>query len=645
MIADTDNSSEDSFVLLEGEVPQAPKEFRYGNHQLDTQLKRDIEYLSLAIVYGGPLESERIKALTLLKSILFLYFGNMCYRDASDRKLHPWNTLNSYLQKDSLLKAVPIAAILLHGSRALIEFPPEIAEHLMDWFIIDKMSWRYLATHSISVLDKAEVLNAIWKKPLKNKVKVLNPVLKKCLKEEKISAAHAAIKLFSNSMVNFFSIIPLKLFKNLINLADEPKYTEHYGIDLALGGDGNRHFASQKRIQNNGEHGHLYVNCYTAAPKQYAGLLLGIEQSAPGKVDQYGGAHDMAGSDKQYSASGGDFFGKKIRPPAWVKVDYKGLSALPLAAYYDSLWNFISIDSFELIKVAFRKCEILLGLLPEEKSLDFIQEIVSSAGSATKEEFDQLFEHYFQQIPQVKLEYERQVALSSKVEILKQQIKSMPSDNKNLQQAPNSESAGLKAQITRLRNENNRLKKQLHQGVNLLKEEVVVSESRQLQSMILLTNNFMQTVVHSMGWFAQGSTKKNILLTLQQQFERTGGVAISVDNILCLLKNFIAVSLMNRYSQTSDATATAKACLSLLRHPAYQKLTARLFPQCGEIDYQDLLNLVAGDIAASKQYYFYSAKYQKNLYHFYTVGSRSKDKAADNILNLAMSRPLYTAPH
>jgi hypothetical protein len=71
-------------------------------------------------------------------------------------------------------------------------------------------------------------------------------------------------------------------------------------------------------------------------------------------------------------------------------------------------------------------------------------------------------------------------------------------------------------------------------------------------------------------------------------------------------------------------------------------LTARLFPQRGEIGYQYLLNLVAGDIEASKQRRFYSAKYQENLYHFYTTDSCSKDKPADNILSLAMSRPLYT---
>lgn len=507
-----DNKPEEDF-FVDNEIArlkqEALKKIRYGNYRLDTQLKRDIELLSLAIVHGGPLESDRVKALTLLKSILFLYFGNMCYRDASDRKLHPWNHLNQYLEKDSTLNTVPIAAILLHGSRALIEFPRKIADQLIDWFIVDKMSWRYLATHSISALDKAEVWHAISKKKLTGKIKVLNPALKKCLKEEKISVAQAAIKLFSNSVINFFSITVLKLFKNLINTGDEPKYTEHYGIDLALGGDGNRHFASQARIHNNGEHGHLYVNYYTAVvPKQRAGLLLGIEQSAPGKADQYGGTHDMAMSVKEYSASGGDFFCKKIRLPSWAKADYKGVRVLPLADYYDSLWNFISIDSFDLIKVSFRKCENLLGLLAPEKSLLFIKEIVSSAGSVGKEEFNQLFDHCFQEIPQVKLEHEKRVALSAKVKLSKQRIQSMPSENRDVKQTANLESTGFEEQVAILRNENNRLKKQWTHELNQLKAQIVTLQSRKDHCMMRLTNSFMRTVIDNMGWFAHRTAKK-----------------------------------------------------------------------------------------------------------------------------------------
>lgn len=640
-----DNNPEDAFVFVGHEVQQLKqevlKEVRYGNYKLDTQLKRDIELLSLAIVQGGYLESDRIKALTLLKSILFLYFGHMCYRDASDRKLRPWNHLKQYLEKDSAFNAVPIAAILLHGSRALIEFPQEIADQLMDWFIVDKMSWRYLATHRISALDEAEVLNAISKKKLSGEIKVLNPALKKCLKEEKISAAHAAIKLFSNSVVNFFSITTLKFFKNLINPGDEAKYTEHYGIDLALGGDGNRHFLSQQLIQNNGEHGHLYVNCYTAAaPYQHAGLLLGIEQSAPGKVDQYGGVHDMVTSVKEYSASGGDFFCKKIPLPLWAEADYKGIRVLPLADYYDSLWNFISIECFNLIKAAFRKCENLLNLLPSEKSLLFIKTIVSSAGSVGKEEFDQLCNYYFHEIPQVKLEYEKRLALNTEVKTLRQQMQSMPSEPKDRKREANLESARFKEQIAILRNENNHLKKQLNHDLKRLKAQIAMSQSRNDHCMIRLANHFMQTVIDHMGWFAHRSVKKNILLTLQQGFEQAE--VANVDNIVCLLKNFISVCLMNRYPQTNCETDSAKACLSLLRHPAYQKLTACLFPQRGEIKYKDLLSLVAGDIDPSKQRYFYAAKYQKNLYHFYTVGRRHKNKLADNILNLAMSQPIYT---
>lgn len=79
---------------------------------------------------SGPSEPDKIKADILLKSMLLLFFGCVCYRHASDQCFYPFNTLNAYF-KNSTLMHFPIAAILLHASRALIEFPSEIAHALI----------------------------------------------------------------------------------------------------------------------------------------------------------------------------------------------------------------------------------------------------------------------------------------------------------------------------------------------------------------------------------------------------------------------------------------------------------------------------------------------------------------------------------
>ncbi len=265
------DNQEDSFDFLqEDEVSKSKQEvlntIRFGNNSLDKQFKRDIELMCLAIVQCGPSEQDKIKAEILLKSMLLLFFGQVCYRHKSDQLFYPFDTLNAYFQHSSL-SHFPIAAILLHGSRVLIEFPTEIACQFVDWFIIDKSSWRYLATHGISALTEAEVIP----KNLKDKTSYS---VGKCLKEEKVNGAHAAINLLSNSISGLMANAYFG-FSACAPLPDKMNIAEHYGIDLALGGVGNQHFASKKIIQNDGEHGHLYINFYQGlTQKKQSGLLL-----------------------------------------------------------------------------------------------------------------------------------------------------------------------------------------------------------------------------------------------------------------------------------------------------------------------------------------------------------------------------------
>ncbi len=64
---------------------------------------------------------------------------------------------------------------------------------------------------------------------------------------------------------------------------------------------------------------------------------------------------------------------------------------------------------------------------------------------------------------------------------------------------------------------------------------------------LLLVNRsyeFMQTVIQQMGWFANKTQKKNILLALQQKTLEEG---INCEQLSYLLKNFISVSLMDRH--------------------------------------------------------------------------------------------------
>lgn len=389
---------EKTFVFIDAEaetafLQEAVNAIRNGNSDINKQLKRDIEMLAQAIVYYGDLESDKIKARTLLKSLLFLYFGEIFYRDSRDKKFYPWNKLNAC----SELTVFPIASTLLHGSRILIEFSAEISYSLIDWLIMDKSSWRYAATHGMIELGD-------------NEKEVLENRLIKHLKEVKINLLSAAVNLLVNPIAALAELIntstryffspaistvntDIAISKSHIFIENKADTTQHYGINLALGGAGRKNFFSNKRISNNGEHGQLYI-CYDPGNKKYGGLLLGIEQSAPGKNDQYGGIHNLVANEKIYSASGGDFFFK--RPKIGYDDVYVGLTKLPFASYYDSLWGYISNESFILIQSAYKKISALLDLLPEKQSLNFIREIISSSGKATEKDFTVLFTHYFE---------------------------------------------------------------------------------------------------------------------------------------------------------------------------------------------------------------------------------------------------------
>lgn len=614
----------DEFVFLQkkelGDDNVSLNQIRFGNNSLDKQFKRDIEFISSAIVQCGPSQQDKLKADILLKSMLLLFFGQVCYRHSTDQRFYPFNTLDTHFEH-SVFKHFPIAAILMHGSRVLIEFPSDIASQLMDWLIVDKNSWRYMATHGISALPIAERIEhqSIF-------------TTYKFLKEEKVSGTTAAFNLVSNSIAGLLSN-PLN-FSITSSTQEKLNCAEHYGFDLALGGVGNQHFASKETIQNNGEHGHLYINFYQdQTQKKQSGLLLGIEQSAPGKPDQYGGQHDLTVSDKEYSASGGDLFCKKPNLERYQN-EYQGLTTLPLANYYDSLWNGITKESLILIKNSFDKCQCLLTLLPKEKALDFIRQLLTGPAGANQKDFNELFERYFKEITPMQLTLEKQ-PLELEIIGIKAEMQRQAEDIKNHY---SEERVSLGNQLDKLTVkidnlvENNR---KLTDEVKLLREHI-----RQLQNdqhTLLLINrshDLMQAVIKHMGCFAKHSQKRKILLALQQKTREEG---MNCEQLSYLLKNFIGVSLMNRHYFNHE-THSAKACLLHLNLPYYQPL-ARLLNLGDHIQHNNLVNLVSDN--EMKKSYYISAKYKNNLYRFYQNDDTKNKQLSENTLNLATQQVIY----
>lgn len=615
---------EDEIIKLEDE---ALNDIRFGNDSLDKQFKRDIELISLAIVEYGHSEQDKIKAEMLLKSMLLLFFGKIRYRHQTDLCFYPFDTLNSYFKNNTTLNQFPIAAILLHGSRALIEFPVEIAHKIMDWLISDKNSWRYMATHGIGALTEAEMIHT---DPKENNP---NHKIYKHLKEEKMNGTQAAFNLATDSITSL--MMACSEFSTPTPI--QAKLPEHYGIDLALGGAGNQHFASKKIIQNNGEHGHLYINFYRGEA-QHSGLLLGIEQSSPGKPDQYGGQHDLRVSDKSYSASGGDFFGKKPILPEIYQKDYQGLSVLPFADYYDSLWNDITEDTFVLIKTNFEKCKALMSLLSKEKILLFIKHILSSSGGANQQDFDQLFDCYFEEIPQVKIKKNQQASIIEQFQIRHEQLQALYYEKQQAEVKVLPQLISLEQQVHSAEYEKEWNKQEAKKTVTQLQQQLLDVQMEKNTLLFNLAKCFMQGVIQQMGWRASNSQKQMIMLGLQQ-FD-SEEIKLNNDHIKNLLKNFIGVSLMNRYGFNHGETHSASMCLHCLKLPQYQPLITLLFKK-PPINYNDLLSLIVGDEIENKKI-FTSARYIKNLYRFYQEKHSSKNKIDESKLLLATQQLVYT---
>lgn len=148
---------------------------------------------------------------------------------------------------------------------------------------------------------------------------------------------------------------------------------EHYGINIALGGNNRMNPISGKSISENGKHGHLYIAYYRQIKYTFKknvnvarrAILVNCEQSAPidrqvavkgtfGKVksifrginvpDQYGGGHGLGGHSR-FAATGGDDFSYGTVPT--------NLGAFGPARghYYDGMYIDLSQDRFDDVRL------------------------------------------------------------------------------------------------------------------------------------------------------------------------------------------------------------------------------------------------------------------------------------------------------
>jgi hypothetical protein len=135
-------------------------------------------------------------------------------------------------------------------------------------------------------------------------------------------------------------------------------FHDQYGMNLAMGGLGNRNPWSGQKVIADGRHGHLYIHYMRPSNQDYGGLLIGCEGSAPpdriphslsDKMDQSGHEHGWGDAGK-YSATGGLKFKDKGWLNAGPTVTLDGI-VIDLAFVFgtESMANFVMrmTDHFE----------------------------------------------------------------------------------------------------------------------------------------------------------------------------------------------------------------------------------------------------------------------------------------------------------
>jgi hypothetical protein len=272
----------------------------------EAQFQRDIDMITGAIERPG----ENPFSAAILKKIFTLFhYGDLRY--FKDGEWHPWD--------------LPLASAISHGARVTIQFPNDLSKDIMAWLFegenkLDKYV-RNAATHGLKAREKSEIQ--------------FNP--HHSLREIKLSMQKAASQASVKFLADLVEWIPL--FGKSASDAIKPRKV-HFGINLALGGAGNTHFTSRNVIEPHGQHGHLYV-FYRPAMKDstYGGLLVGIEQSAPGCPDQNGGSHGVMATHHALSATAGEDFGKN-----------NSLVGHGPNRYYDGIFLDLTEEQFHQIK-------------------------------------------------------------------------------------------------------------------------------------------------------------------------------------------------------------------------------------------------------------------------------------------------------
>lgn len=294
------------------------------------QMERDNElwYRTLTSNTLDPNEQHRIQILRRIFTVI--RNGGLTYRTNSEDP-NSWKWYH-----DSRLS---VATALSHGSRILIQLPPEnenkkgrkrrffrnlINDIAQEYDYLDHDFWCWLITGDTEG-DLSEVITT-------NTSSAYAMDKKKCV-FRRLASTHGIKHLKNILRINLDGIERTKRIREVKKVGLSVRDTKllggkkrkinrhkHWGMNIALGGAGNQSFGiSDGVISSDGCNGHVYL--YYRAPKDNfcGGLLIGVEGSEFRSTSQCGEEHSITGKASRLSAT----FGYK-----WSKLKSLGCKGL-----------------------------------------------------------------------------------------------------------------------------------------------------------------------------------------------------------------------------------------------------------------------------------------------------------------------------
>jgi hypothetical protein len=178
--------------------------------------------------------------------------------------------------------STPLAACLSHGGRVMIQLPElgrqGVPRTYWDWLwdqANPENDRRMAATHAVMMKEAGQMKDRVGYQVQKRSK--LKPWKTKTKTVYQVTATYDALETWD--VLNPNDPPQQRRYKYM----NETKKGEgrHYGVNIGLGGVGNRNPFSGNIIEEDGRHGHLYICYVPPTHNRFGAVLVGCEGSAP----------------------------------------------------------------------------------------------------------------------------------------------------------------------------------------------------------------------------------------------------------------------------------------------------------------------------------------------------------------------------